>query len=347
MDKQRTTVQINLSSFEFGKTGVEDRKDYIKTLENEIDSAADFAEDHQVSIVHFTGENTLRYPNDVLTGLVRKLKAVIPFSKHVEMTVDVLPGSAAYADLLAFRSFGIERVSLDMRTFVQSELDALGRTYAIRSMEVFMRMVQTKLVFFNYDITVAYGLPDQTPETLAYSIEQAIRFMPMHLTLQPSDNPDTDLMHSMYRQAVNVITQTSITPYTPLHFARPGYESWLIKTRYAAQPRLGFGAGAVSKIEGMITYNTADPAAYIQAGGDPETMIVKVEPITEENILADSLLNGLFTLRICDLTPLTLPLRERVENLRERGLVITKDESAILTDAGKADWPAVEAALTH
>jgi oxygen-independent coproporphyrinogen-3 oxidase len=345
MTRQKISVQINLASFAHGTPGASDRHNYAEALKAELASAADYREDYIVEAICLTGPNPLQYPADKLTDIIETLKNNLEFQGDAEITVNAVPGSVTYADLSALRDHGVNRISFDMRTFVPAELDALGRTYAPRALEVFMRMVQLKMTFFNYDITLHYGLPGQTFDTLNFSIVQAIRYMGMHITLLAHDQIENSKRMDFYQEAVRIIGGTSFKQYTPIHFAREGYASRWNKVTCSNQPRLGFGVNAVSAIDGMISRNTADVRTCIEAAGDPSKLIAGMEPITQIKVDANTVLDSLFNLESCDLSLLSPEVEQCVSHLVDQGLIKKEDNMVTLTETGKMDWHIVASEL--
>jgi oxygen-independent coproporphyrinogen III oxidase len=346
MDKQNISVRMNLAAFAFGLPGVSDRQNYIKALREELASVSDYADNFVVNALSVTGPNPLQYSGWGLGDLITTLRKILPFQADAEITVNALPGSVIYADILALRDNGVKRINFDMRSFVQDELDTLGRTYSPSAIEVFMRMVQRKITFFNYDVTLYYGLPGQTVESLNYSLEKAIQYMAMHITLLPYEDEEGPQRQTLYQEAVKTIGLTNFEQYTPYHFARPGYASLWNKLTYSNQPSLGLGVGVDWKVDGMYCKNTSDVAAYMAAEGNPSDTIVLAEEITQNMIESDAMKDELFNLRACDLASVTPELRARAMSLCERGFLVMEDNHIGMTLAGKADWRAVSTALT-
>lgn len=341
MDKQNLSVQINIAPFDYGLPGVMNRQNYTKALMNEILSAIDYADDYVIGALYITGSTPLQYPKETLAEIIDELKQNLPFLPTIEITIHALPGSVTYGDLRTLYDHGVNRISFDMRTFVQSELDAIQRTYAPRSMEVFMRMVQLKMIYFNYDVTLYYGLPGQTLESLCFSIEQAIRFMAAHITLLPHQEVGNIDYTTYYQEAVKNITSMGFEQYTPIHFARPGFSSIWNKLAYSTQPRLGFGVGAISNIDSMVIHNVNDVHAYMSANGDPSKTIQKVEPISQTDVEHYSLINKLFNLEKCDTDTSNLELKKQIDQCCEIGLFSANGNIVTLTESGKANWQSV------
>lgn len=346
MEKQNLAVQINLASFKHGIEGADDRKRYIDALKNELLSAADYAEDYSVDTLFITGTDPMQYPVDALTSIIDTLKSNLDFQREPEITVFALPGSVTYGDIHALHEHGVNRISFDMQTFVRSELDILGRTYAHSAMEVFMRMVQLKMVFFNYDITLYYGIPGQTADTLLHSLDQAIKYMGMHITLLPYYNADKTKKMELYQAALQALKVTSYEQYTPRHFCRHGFSSRWSKQTYSMKPQLGFGYMAKSQVDGMITTNVTDINDYINAAGDPEKVITSIEPITKSRLDASMILNNLFNLDTFDLTSPDPEVTRRVQLLAQQGLIELNSDRISLTDTGISDWERIASELT-
>lgn len=347
MEKHSLAVQINIAAFKHGLDGAADRKKYLEALINEINSASDYSEEFAVNNMLITGPNTMQYPVDALTDVIDTLKNTLGFQRNPEITVAALPGSVTYAEIHALHEHQVNRISFDMGSFVQTELDALGRNYSRSAMEVFMRMVQLKMVFFNYDITLYYGIPGQTADSLIYSIEQAIKYMGMHITLLPHKHKvDCIETSDLYRKAMNMIKMTSYEQYTPIHFCRHGYASQWNKQTYSIQPRLGFGIDAISMIDGVVARNTADIINYTNANGDPSEIITSMEPITQPHLEANAILDKLFNFETYELPLIDPEINKRIDILDDQGLVSFEGKTLQLSDTGKANWSKVARMLT-
>jgi oxygen-independent coproporphyrinogen-3 oxidase len=345
LELQNLSVQINLAAFAFGLPGVEDRKNYLKALHGEMEALADYVDSYRVDAIRFTGPHTMQYNGSGIRELLGTLQGILRFDPKAEISVDATPGSVVYFDMLEMMKQGVKRISFDMGSFVQAELDTLGRTYSTSSMEVFMRLVQRKLTFFSYDISLFYGLPGQTAESLVTSIEEAQRNMAMHITLLPYPGADWHLLADLYSEALRTLSESSFEQYTPHHFARPDFACRWNKLRYSPQARIGLGIGAQSIMEGSLCLNTPDLAAYLASNGEPEKTIAMVREITKEDTEANQVRDALFNLNSCNLNGLNQALSERIQELLEYGLLQRDDSQVTLSQAGRSNWPIVDMTL--
>jgi oxygen-independent coproporphyrinogen III oxidase len=345
MNKHGAIAQIWVESFTYGMTGAQDRQNYIRALRCEMASAADYANEYFLESVYVSGQNPLLYRGEMIADLVTTLDNIIEIKKGADITIQALPGSVNYGDLLFMRDNGVTRISFDMQTFIQSELNSLGRTYAPSAIEVFTKMVRQKITFFDFDLQLRYGLPGQTVESFQNSLEQAMQLQPTHITILPyRENHGLDLS-TFYSIAISEIADSNMAQYTPIHFARPGYECRYNQTIYANLPRMEFGAGGCWKVDGMRCRNTADVGDYVAAEGIPERMIIDTAPITSIDLELVYLKDNLFNLHNCELESVSLESQAKVHPLIEAGFIQCDHGKARLTTKGMINWHTVIATL--
>ncbi|CAK7058976.1 MAG: hypothetical protein MEEGG_02795 [Eggerthella lenta] len=64
------------------------------------------------------------------------------------------------------------------------------------------------------------------------------------------------------------LTEHGFMEYLPLRFARAGKEDRFAQMAAAGVPQIGFGLGAITRIDGAESVNTRDLARYCAAEGD-------------------------------------------------------------------------------
>ena len=146
--------------------------------------------------------------------------------------------------------------------------------------------------FSNINLDLIYGLPGQSPDTWAHTLERAIALGPEHISLYAltiEENtpfarwvatgqlapPDDDLAADLYELADARLRAAGYHQYEISNWARHDAPSLapeanprfacrhnLIYWRY--QPYWGFGPGAHSAVAGRRWWNLRDPRAYIR-----------------------------------------------------------------------------------
>ncbi len=106
----------------------------------------------------------------------------IPFFSHaLEVTLECNPGTVSLDKLIAYRSLGVNRLSFGVQSFVEDELTFLTRIHtadeALQAMEL-----ARSAGFTNVNIDLMFALPNQTIDTLQYSISRALALEPDHIS---------------------------------------------------------------------------------------------------------------------------------------------------------------------
>jgi oxygen-independent coproporphyrinogen-3 oxidase len=115
----------------------------------------------------------------VLTAAARFVDlTAVPFS------IETSPRTVDAEKLSLLRHFGVDRISMGVQSFVESEVRAVGRaqqnTLVFAALE---RIRQAGFPILNLDLM--YGLPEQTRETWGRSLSEALRWEPEELYLYP------------------------------------------------------------------------------------------------------------------------------------------------------------------
>jgi oxygen-independent coproporphyrinogen III oxidase len=101
-------------------------------------------------------------------------------STGIEASPDTL--TANKVELLKAR--GVDRVSLGIQSFIESEAAASGRPQSRREVDAALELL-TAADFPTVNLDLIYGLPGQTIQTWLYSVRQALAFTPNELYLYP------------------------------------------------------------------------------------------------------------------------------------------------------------------
>ena len=266
---------------------------YLAALETDL---AAFQWPWQPDTVYLGGGS----PNRIEPSALRTLLDKIPGRPWREATIEVTPGAVTPELARAWSDAGIDRVSLGVQSFVQSEIAATGRKHtAARVLEETALLRDTGLSNFNIDLIA--GLPGQTPATWNESLDWIDRLAAPHVSVYmlevdgdsrlgaeilrggsrygaPKAPPD-DLVADLYETAVDRLEAMGIPRYEISNFARPGFESKHNLKYWTLAPYAAFGADAhgfdgvwrranvespedyVDRIErGLSPYATIEPA---------------------------------------------------------------------------------------
>ncbi len=152
---------------------------------------------------------------------------------------------------------GINRVSLGIQSYIDQELQALGRNHDRKSAIQATNILKD----INSTIDLIYGIEKQTPESLAENLEIIIASNVNHLslyqlTIEPNTIfykkelllPDEGAIEKMEVIAKDLLEKNGFEQYEVSSWSKPGFESKHNLNYWQFGDFLGVGPGSHSKI---------------------------------------------------------------------------------------------------
>ncbi len=257
------------------------------------------------------------------------LQSPIP---NLEITLEVNPGDVHESKLRAWRSLGVNRLSIGAQAFDDAALRRLNRGHTVAdTLETYARARRTG--FANISLDLIYGLPLQTLGDWRATMARACALAPEHLSLYALraeagtglahqitrgkfPAPDDDLMATMYEAAEEFLDAAGYAQYEISNWSLGGqgskfkvqsspsstlnlerrtsnYQSRHNLTYWRNEPYLGFGASAHSSFGGQRFWNVASPVEYIHRIERGESAVAEGETIARALEMAETLILGL------------------------------------------------------
>ena len=222
-----------------------------------------------------------RYISDLMETCSRHLQP----DKDAEVSMESNPGTLSYEKLKTYKAAGINRISIGLQAWQDHLLKSIGR---IHDRHQFAENLDAavRAGFENINVDLIFGLPGQTFEDWAQTIEEVAGLSPVkHIscyslkieegtvlgdrlaagTLQPADD---ELDRRMYHYAVEALAAKGYRQYEISNFAVPGYECRHNLIYWKAREYAGFGAGAHSYLNSVRFSNAVGIEEYIKAVAD-------------------------------------------------------------------------------
>ncbi|MEO0948346.1 MAG: radical SAM family heme chaperone HemW [Cyanobacteria bacterium J06641_5] len=212
--------------------------------------------------VFFGGGTPSLLPVEQLERILAALDLAFGFATNVEIAIEMDPGTFDFDRVTAYRSLGINRVSLGVQAFQDELLALCGRSHRTADTLEAVALLRRAGVG-NLSLDLMSGLPHQSLQQWQESLEQAIALEPEHLSCydliveagtpfnkqyEPGERPlptDEDAA-AMYRLARECLGAAGFEHYEISNYARPGHQCRHNRTYWELQPFYGFGMGAAS-----------------------------------------------------------------------------------------------------
>ncbi len=251
---------------------------YCDALRAQMALYAPFAAEYVVDTVYFGGGTPTALPAELLCGLLESVKQSFRVSADAEITAECNPATADAAYFAAMRKAGFNRLSIGAQSMHDRELRMLGRAHTVADFRATVKMARAA-GFNNISADLMYGIPLQTRESLAASVDALCALGVEHISAyglkieqgtpfyQKRDMlqlPDDDEVATMYEDTVEALAVHGLLRYEISNFAKAGYESRHNLKYWECDEYLGFGVAAYSCFGGRRFGISRDFSAYLE-----------------------------------------------------------------------------------
>jgi oxygen-independent coproporphyrinogen-3 oxidase len=280
-----------------------------------------------------------------------------------EVTVECAPGTLNPLVLEALQQCGVNRVSLGVQSFVDQEAASVGRLHDRKAVLDEIASLRAAGIT-NINVDLIAGLPHQTVDSWAFSVEQTIASQAPHASvymLEVDEDsrlgreliaggsryhahfvPDEDLTADLYTMACERLEAAGVRQYEISNFARQGYESRHNLKYWTRQPYLGFGVDAHSMLQGLddeaVRFSSPDSLeAYVAGGPFNQSQVSPAAALEETFFLGLRLTGGVNLLQVASAfgEDAIAGVGETIAELRQMGLMEKQGDMVRLTAKGR------------
>lgn len=267
---------------------------------------------------------------------------------EAEITLEANPAENLGPLFRAVAKNGVNRISLGVQSAVESELCLLGRRHRFAEVKKAVQALKNAGIQ-NFSLDLMLGIPGQTPQSLAYTLNELLQLQPTHLSAYMlSVEPDTPLYQNkaalnlpgpdetaaFYLQTCSTLEQAGFKRYEISNFAKKGFESRHNNKYWQGAEYLGIGPSAHSFLNGKRFYYPASLQAFLNgakpvddgSGGGYEEYLM----------LALRLTAGLNLARLEQLygSPLPGSFYRLLTRLKQQGYALLQNGCVSLTNTG-------------
>ena len=282
-------------------------KEYFESLEREINSFE--SEDMRADSVFFGGGTPSFVDEKYIENILNVLNKKFCLSEKSEITIECNPCSVTKEKLAAYKTYGINRISMGMQSADDKILEFLGRSH--KHSDFLAAYENAGKYFDNINADVMYAVPSQSKGDFEKTINILVDLQPAHISgyalkieentplgkLEKAGkicavNDETD--REMYHYMSQFLKNEGYAHYEISNFAKAGKECRHNLKYWTGEEYVGFGAAAHSYVGGFRYRNTGDIKKYILgAGHEDVTKIEKSEKKEEFLMLRTRLAAGI------------------------------------------------------
>jgi oxygen-independent coproporphyrinogen-3 oxidase len=274
-------------NFASGVYPAADHVPYVERLIEDLSGAKTWAKrvrvefPRRVDTVYLGGGTPSLLEPHLLTRLSVAVRAEFDLDADAEITMECAPGQLADAMLDAIVAAGVNRVSLGVQSFVDSEAHSSGRLHDRAAVEADLRRLRAAGIA-NLNVDLIAGLAGQTlaswEESLKALVDVGVPHASVYMLEVDEDSrlglevlkggvryradlvPSDDTIARMYELAIERLEEAGLCQYEISNFARPGFESRHNLRYWQRRPYLGVGLDASSMLRAASRHQADHPA---------------------------------------------------------------------------------------
>jgi len=313
---------------------------FLNAAENEVELYAQHPVFAQIKFrtLYIGGGTPSLLSAQQIDKLFQKVLSRFHFAKDFEFTIESNPETISFSKLKEYRSVGINRLSIGVQSFSDSELQTLGR---IHNSDQAKKCIEwaSQAGCDNINLDLIFAIPGQTLNDWQDNLEQAIQLKPKHLSIYcltiESGTPlerqilsgklkkvNEETEREMYLWSIDVLSTAGYQHYEISNFALTGFECKHNLMYWDGSPYLGIGPSAHSYWNGHRQWNVGSLEQYLKLLKSNIKPVAGQEQLSQDQKILEFLYLNLRTIHGIDIRQFkyqfNLSFIEKFEKVLER-----------------------------
>lgn len=252
-----------------------------KLKENNILEKEGSLKKYKVNTIYIGGGTPSYIDSKHIVKLINILREKYNIEENCEITIEINPGTVTKEKIEAYKSIGINRISIGLQETNNEILKIIGR---IHTYEKFLETYYAvkEFGFENINIDLMIGLPTQTIKDIENTLNKIIKLNPTHISIYSLilekdttmeeliskgklNLPEEDIEREMYWKVKNVLENNGYNQYEISNFSKEKYESKHNLNCWNQEEYIGFGIAAHSYLNRTRFQNDIDFNKYEKA----------------------------------------------------------------------------------
>ncbi len=290
-----------------------DQDRWAKAYLREFERLSEELAGREVGSIFFGGGTPSLMDPALVDTILTAISRHWPLSPDVEVTLEANPTSVEAGKFRAFRSAGVNRLSMGVQALNDRDLKALGRMHTASEALAAFNIARETFSRISFDLI--YARQGQTPEAWRAELLQAIDIAVDHLslyqlTIEPNTRfgelaaldrlrglPDDDSAADMYLMTQETLEQNGLPAYEISNHARPGAECRhnLVYWRYGDYVGVGPGAHGRLSLRGtrQSTVSASNPETWLKRVAETGSGELEREILSPQNQAEEMVMMGL------------------------------------------------------
>ena len=250
---------------------------YLDAICTHIRETGPLAPGYIVDTIYFGGGTPTFFGAGGMAAILTAIRKSFDVARDAEITFEANPDSVSPRLLRRLRSEGFNRVSLGVQCDDNEILKKLGRPHTYEQAVAAVQRIR-KAGYRNLSLDLMYGLPGQSLEDWASTLQNVLTLAPEHIScygLKVEEGTplaqyhefcnlaDDDTQADMYLSAVEILRSKGYRQYEISNFCRKGAVSRHNLKYWTGGEYLGFGPDASSDFAGRRFAIVRDLESYI------------------------------------------------------------------------------------
>jgi oxygen-independent coproporphyrinogen-3 oxidase len=222
-----------------------------------------------------------------IAEVMRCARHHLAFAADAPVTMRTSLSNISGATMTWFKRAGITRYDLEMMSLCPQDFSRLNRQDSLADYETVCDYILRSYANRLLGLILAYGMAAEvsgrTLQNFRDTLIRATRSHTSHVRLlcYEGKNPASDEeKDEQLAQARELLGNAGFEEYLPLFFARDGETDSYFSARAAGIPELGFGLGAQTVMDGVVSTNTQSLVRYLANSADYTQITEQVAPLS-------------------------------------------------------------------
>lgn len=234
--------------------------EYVAALRFDLEQDAVLAQGRKLTSIFFGGGTPSILSAGAIAQILKDAETIIGFEPNIEITLEANPGTFEQEKFSGFRAAGVNRLSIGIQSFNDTQLKLLGRVHG-RDEALRAIAVARNAGFDNINLDLMHGLPEQSLADAKADLAQAIALAPEHiswyqLTIEqntafysaPPVLPVEDTLADIQDEGQAMLASAGYVQYEISAYAKNNKRARHNINYWQFGDYLGIGAGAHGKI---------------------------------------------------------------------------------------------------